>query len=531
MAFYRDFCTTSDHAYNMRQALRYCKEHRETELILDQGTYDFYPDKAAEAYYCITNHGYAGLKRIGLHLRDMQDLTVDGNGSTFVFHGIMCPIIVDSCRNITLRHINLDTPEVFILQGKIVEVGDGYADWQPEYGTFTFRHNDLYIEIGGESAPGKNPLEYNSQTHALRANTANFCFGPRFAEQRKEQLPNGNIRIYDVTKKPVLGDRVVINAEKRFTSNIFIKDSENTTIEDLTIYRGIGMGVVAQRSKDITFYRYNTKPRDGYYFSASADATHFNNCKGLIRLENCSFENQLDDGLNIHGLYTKIEEKTENTLLLHFMHKEARGIDVYSVGDTVAAADPQSLLSAWHGTITDIEPLNLDYVRITVDTSTEDVRVGDILEDVTANADLTVRNCIFRNNKCRGMLLGTRGKVVIENCEFHSAGCGIKFECDGEYWYESGPARDVTIRNNVFDHCKDGDRDMAIIECTPRKKVVENQYYHQNIRIENNVFKTNGEPVLYADNIDGLVFSGNQISDLRENSITVNHCTNVQIDS
>ncbi|MBQ8551620.1 MAG: right-handed parallel beta-helix repeat-containing protein [Clostridia bacterium] len=531
MLYYRDFCTTHDHAYNIACAIEACRKSGAHTLIFDEGTYDIYPDRASEAFYAITNHGVPGLKRICIHLRDLDGFTVDGNGAKFVIHGIMCPVVIDGCRNVTIKNISFDNPNPFILQGEIVNVGDEYVDWKHELGEYTFRDNDLYIKTTlDEERVAYNPLCYNHENYMIRENTSNFCFGVPFVEQRKELLPNGCIRIHDCQKMPQLHDRVVIMPGKRYAANIFVKDSFNTTVEDVTVFRGLGMGVVAQRSDTITLKKFCTQRKDGIYFSATADATHFTNCKGRITLEDCRFENQLDDGLNIHGIYTKIVGKTDNTLLLRYMHKDSFGIGIYTVGDTVAAVDPQSLIGDWQARITDIEPYNLEFVRLTVDSSTDGVIVGDVLENISTDADLTVKNCVMRGNKCRGMLIGTRGKVLVEGCNFHNAGCAVKFECDGEYWYESGPVRDVTIKNNTFDHCKDGGRDTAIITCSPRKKVEEGRYYHENIRITDNLFITNGEPVFTADNVDGVIFKNNRITNPTPYDISVDHCINAEVE-
>ena len=40
---YEYFNVTEDHAYNLRQALDYCKEKGVTELEFNRGTYEFYP--------------------------------------------------------------------------------------------------------------------------------------------------------------------------------------------------------------------------------------------------------------------------------------------------------------------------------------------------------------------------------------------------------------------------------------------------------------------------------------------------------
>ena len=49
--------------------------------------------------------------------------------------------------------------------------------------------------------------------------------------------------------------------------------------------------------------------------SCSADATHFVCCMGKLEIKNCVFENMLDDGTNIHGMYSKITERLGKNIL------------------------------------------------------------------------------------------------------------------------------------------------------------------------------------------------------------------------
>ena len=90
-----------------------------------------------------------------------------------------------------------------------------------------------------------------------------------------------------------------------------------------------------------------------------------------------------------------------------------------------------------------------------------------------------------------------------------------------DYWYESGANRDVTIRNNVFDNCLTsgcitGNRwewGEAIISITPshRPQDYKTEPYHQNIKIENNVFKTFDIPLIHARSVRGLLFNNNEV--------------------
>ena len=69
------------------------------------------------------------------------------------------------------------------------------------------------------------------------------------------------------------------------------------------VHHAAGMGFLAERCENVTLKRFDVTPSPGTgrRSSAAADAAHFVNCGGKVALEGCRFENQLDDGLNVHG--------------------------------------------------------------------------------------------------------------------------------------------------------------------------------------------------------------------------------------
>ena len=61
-------------------------------LKFTKGTYHFYEEGATQKEYYISNHDQTQPKYIGIDLTDFQHMTLDGNGSDFIFHGQMLPI-------------------------------------------------------------------------------------------------------------------------------------------------------------------------------------------------------------------------------------------------------------------------------------------------------------------------------------------------------------------------------------------------------------------------------------------------------
>lgn len=63
-----------------------------TVLSFSKGVYHFYPEKATERIYFISNHDQDNPKKVGLAIEDFENLTIEGNGAEFVFHGRMIPV-------------------------------------------------------------------------------------------------------------------------------------------------------------------------------------------------------------------------------------------------------------------------------------------------------------------------------------------------------------------------------------------------------------------------------------------------------
>lgn len=76
-------------------------------LRFPKGQYDFHPDNAVEQYRAVANHDN-GLKRFGFPLFNCQNVTIDGGGSTFLFHGRMVPVTIERTRGVVLQNFTID---------------------------------------------------------------------------------------------------------------------------------------------------------------------------------------------------------------------------------------------------------------------------------------------------------------------------------------------------------------------------------------------------------------------------------------
>jgi len=514
----------------VRAALEQCRKEKVPRLIFSPGRYDFWPDQAFEKYLFVSNND-EGIKRIAFPLVGFDGIEVDGRGATFVLHGFLMPFLVEHSRNVRLKNLTIDYARTFHSEGKVLavsktgvdlEISDDYP-YEIRNGVIVFtdgkkdddpktsvRSKEVVYPYGMLLAfdPKRRETAYMAQDRfGLESGVAAQAIGPRKVHLSIEQV------------SATVDDILVFGPSHRDIPGFVISESAKVTLSSVTLYHAGGMGVIAQRSRDIELENVRVTPQPGgkRIVSATADATHFVNCTGKIQMCDCLFENQKDDATNIHGLYARITGKpAPDKITVQLMHPQQAGIDFILPGMRLEIVDGPSLTQRGEATVRAVQRINKEYMLVTVTAPLPlQVQTGDCVADADANtADVVIRNCTIRNNRARGILLGSRGKIVVEGNTFHSPGTAILFEGDGRFWFEQAGVRDVTIRGNTFDNCNFGVWGNACIgvgsgispECRKTSR------YNRNILIENNFFRVFGpQTVLGIYSVDGLTFRNNRI--------------------
>ncbi len=533
---FNELAKSNNITYDINKIIKHCKEHGINELKFQKGIYEIDNDYCDERLLCISNHGENGPKKIVFNIDSMTDFTVDFGGSTLLCNGVVTPIAISHSKNITFKNMVLKNNSTRMMQARIVAHGEDYIDLFPEIGgeQFAVRNGILHVPLDVCTIAPVSfcYIEFNGDSGEIEIDTSDYTVG-RFDTVWVEQLADGNLRFHNVTRKAPIGNRLVLFAQARSGAGVFAEYSSNLKFENIEVRSCFGMGLIAQVCENITLNNFSTRRADGQLYTSNADATHFVNCTGVVTVENCTFEGQLDDALNIHGMYTRIINKTDNEIFVKEMHFQATGIKIFKVGDVLEAVSVDSLIPYTQKTVKSVEYINSGVVKLTLEESTADVSVGDNIENISRCAELVFRNNIVRNNRARGMLIATRGKVLIENNYFHTAGSSINFEANGSYWFESGATKDVIIRSNTFDRCKHsngwGD---AIIICIKRQKTLKDKYYHGKMAVLDNTFNMYREQIAAFDNMEELVFDGNIINSadgFESSLIEISHIKNYSL--
>ncbi len=489
-------------------------------IRFEPGEYHFYPDCAFEKYCYISNNRH-GLKRIVFPLLGKKNVTLDGCGATFLFHGEVIPFAVEDSENITLKNFTVDWVRPFYSQGEVIRADEDGITVEIDRELYPYRveNNRIVFEgEGWESALTEGVFEMDSTTRAP-AYLSGDSIGLGFpAHLDVDDAGPGRVRLTDpFPKVPTIGNLLIFRHYMRCCPGVFLHQSKQVLMENVTLHHAGGMGVIGQFCDTVTVKRCRVTPAAGRIFSVMVDATHFVNCRGKITLQDSRFEGQLDDPCNVHGINTRVKCRLDSrTVITELVHEEQHGVEIAFPGDRIHFSDNQTLLSYAEGEVASVERINAQFSKVTFkEDLPEQLVEKHALENMSWTPDLHITGCTCRNNRARGYLISTPGNVIVENNRIESSGAGIKISGDANYWFESGAVRDVLIRNNEFGDCCFGAPEWgrAVIDIDPE---ISNpwknpQCFHQNIRIEENRFFTFDIGILFARSVDGISFKNNTV--------------------
>ena len=555
-------------------------------LNFPYGEYRFDKDHALTRVYHTSNTSSRSYpeKKISILLEEVEDLTIEGNDSTLLIYGdIMALAVVESSdikmQNFVLDYKDADTVDISVVKTDVDANGNPYADiYIPAAYNYEISADGKHIEWQGElSAETGKPywtwedadfgaylVVYKGYDRTvIRANdkTASNPFAGV-----KNIAPSGESTVRFTYTKALPTDIVegniyqLSNSAWRQTAGAFFWESEDLTVENIDVHYLSGFGWLTQMCKNVEFKGVDFLPRDGSgkYTTSNADQLHVSGCGGYFKVTDCNFSMAHDDPINVHGTYMRVEEVIDSkTLKMKYIHSQQGGFKQFHEDDEVLfysrtyleAPDGQTEVqpfvvasSVGPGEVYNGSKLDLVTEIVTFKEELPEETIADlrktvvknketqplyVAENVTYTPAVTIKGNRMKSIPTRGILCTTRQEVIIEDNIFDNmAMANIFLSNDADSWYESGPIRNLTIRNNTFyirptGQTVDGSVPGILIKPitipsgslkggTTTPKDPEN-LVHENITIEGNTFYISNDNVITANRVDGLTIKNNTI--------------------
>ena len=505
-------------------------------IELQNANYNIYRKSSSHQLYHISNttsekENPDQTKHIGLWLKGLKNITIDGKGAHLITHGEMTSFVIDGCENITLKNFTVTAADPTVPELTATEVGDRHMTVrihpQSKYlikdGKFSFVGDSWTLSEGIAQSydPEKDitwrswsPLPGLQKAIELEPNLLRFTYNTK-----PQATPGMIFQMRDGIRDEACG---------------LIQYSKNVTLEDVHLAFLGNFGLVGQMSENITYRNLTFAPETGSGRTCAgfADFVQMSGCKGLILIENSRFTGAHDDPINIHGTHLAVTDfLSPNEIVVKYMHHQTYGFQSFLPGNEIEFIDPYSLLPLASFKVKKSKMKSEREIIVTLDKSVPDsIRKKPelVIENVTYTPEVIIRNNFFSRIPSRGLLVSTRRKILIENNTFFRMQMsGILIAYDARSWFESGMVRDVTIRNNNFIECNE-----PVILIAPENSQNKG-YVHRNITIANNRFKLIGKNAVSARSVDGLKINGNLFLHPEainiEGLITTTDCQNVII--
>ena len=402
------------------------------ELILPPGS------------YCLA----AGEKKAHLFLEGVEDFTLTAYGAKLVCEDYTKPMLgMLSCSGITLRGYAVDHTMPANTQGRVLKVEDDHTIiWIADEGYPDCLCDEKWFEPEG--------LGEGYRKNSDRP----YC--DVYAD-KKEALGQSATRVHFRGPHTLrVGDKVIFRG--RTVSVNYYGNCRKTLVEDVTLYNGSGFGFMEFGGEGGTVLRRvlltpGEPPANGVpeRLISVCDATHSTCMRRGIRVYDSFFEKMTDDATNVNGCYgdvLAVREEDGNTWV-RYGTGTSRYTSVcadFRSGDRVMVYTQAGKL-LYDGTAVSETRLEKDEKWVKLQGML--VPEGDaVIQNASANGyGFAFENCIFQNNRSRGLLIKANGGVI-RHCTLNDNGMSailVKAEIE-DGWGECGFTEDLLVEDNLI---------------------------------------------------------------------------------
>jgi hypothetical protein len=442
-------------------------------LRFAKGEYHFFEEGAKEHFLASVGSS-TGMKKVVVHLEGKRNVTVDGNGASFVFHGDSFPFVAERCDgvkicNFTFRVFRLPLVEFVITEkndeGFLCQFADGSAPYETKDG-------EIFFDMDEGRTDSR---EREISVHALRYCHIQYITTPK-CKRNKDTLAS---TFYPVAAEDRGGGNVFFryvkdshpkNAGKcsypmneplclllgcgRSRSVMAFADCRDVEVADVAVRSGVAMGIVAEMCENIKIVRYSVRPDEGRHVSLTADAIFLVDTKGNIEIADSEVSWGLDDVMNIHGNYTILRKVEGPRAELGIPRFNYTGYFPYRVGEQVefsrGKGPGKQLLG--RATITEFPKPGHDAERaaIVFDRDIPAEWIGCDVANVSHAPKVWIHDNYFHDYMHNR--LSAFADIVFERNRLRNGNVAILHDDLTGYWGECGPARTLVARDNV---CED----------------------------------------------------------------------------
>jgi hypothetical protein len=497
----------TNNASQLQQAINDCKAQGASKLLIPAGTYYL-------------------ARSTAISLNGLQDLTIDGQGSTLIFRQLTnngCAFLQQNNDRIVIKNLILDWDWAYKPIASLGVVSNLSAD--KKQCDITFPDLDATQTALTRVIPWTKIFQMDG-THLVREIPGIYSVpgGTTIAA-----TGTGNVlHVTFPSATPLVEGETYCIRHLYYEMACFkILDDTHLTYDAVEIRSFPGMGWLFEagiHDWQIVNSHIRRAPGGRTPLTTSADGIHVTESEGNFIIKNSTFTGCGDDVINLHdNVYQAVATPdTANPAKLTLANCPSYRLRLVA-GDTVQFYDPDYghlNNSATPVTRVVASVTSNNSIPETVITFTQALPSPLSPQAIVRNArfdtaNVRIAGCQFLYTNGHGILLSTRNTTV-ENCYFRDVfSTPIQFEANivQPLWSEGTGASNVVVRNNTFENNnREGDSDGAAIWAgTSLPWGPTDVHLFNTLLFEGNRFFNSPGPILSLNNCSNVIARDNRI--------------------
>lgn len=445
-------------------------------LRFARGEYHFY-EEGTEEIFLASPGSSTGMKKVVFHLYGLKDVAIDGGGSSFVFHGNTFPFVVQDCDGVKIGAFTSRVHRLPLVEFTITEkdeagflcrfaegsapheVADGNLLFDLDEGRFDSRervisvHALRYCQIQYLATPGcrhnKDALASTFYPVAAEDRGGGEVFFRYFDDPHPKNAGKCSF--------PVNEPLCLLLASDRNRSLMAFSDCRDVEVSDVDVRSGVAMGVVAEMCENVRIVRYNVRPDEGAHVSLTADAIFLVDTKGRIEIAECEIGWGLDDVMNLHGNYTRLESADGRRCELAVQRPNYAGYFPVRVGEKVEFSrgkGPEKQILG-RAVVAEFPKPGRDAERASIvfDRDIPEAWTGCDVANVSHAPAVWIHDNHFHD--FLNIRLSAFADILFERNRLRYGNSAIYHDDLVGYWGECGPAHTLVARDNDIGDMRD----------------------------------------------------------------------------
>lgn len=437
-----------------------------------------------------------GTFRHAIRISQMEDLTLDANGSLFIIEKPLIGLIdIEKSNNIEIKNLTIDYKILPHASGKIVSM-----DKEKQEGAF--------IPFSTEV----ETLNYNLRENIIQKIYAMALVAPGIAKEGKtgvtfifppvNKIDDKFVLKFDKSNNLEKGDMVIVVFRNNKISLVKMNHSTNIKFSNITVFAAPSAVFVGHDTSSAFFQNCRVLLKDGRYISSNADVFHFQSARKGPIIINSIMEGVGDDIINLYSVPMYGLSQTSNSLVVgnkNFIIKEGDTVDFFD-------AENGEIFHSSHAKL--VYKIKEGYQVIFDEKIPMNINLKTLhLYDKNCTSDgFMIKNSIFSKSRRYGIYIKATNGKIIGNTFSQLGGSAIAIKNEPT-WPEGLNSENILIQGNQISDCAYGlkTKEKGMIEIKFLKlKGLSKQKAHRNIQIIDNKINGNEQHYLIR-NVENLI--------------------------